>query len=88
MLRDKFGRVFPSAGFKNGELEPYIIEEAGGGVTYICYTDDDNRAIRRITETEDNGVTTTTVEIAFGAWADRATLDYQCVNTDFETGEA
>lgn len=48
--RDKYGRVYPSAGYRNGELEPYIVEEAGDGVTYICYTDAARRAIRRITE--------------------------------------
>ena len=61
----------------------YIVENAGGGVTYVCYTPDDNngkRVIKRITEASSGGVTTTTIEHGYGAWADRATIDYYPIN--------
>lgn len=65
------------------EPKPYMIEDAGGGVTYICYFPDDadgKRAIKRITQVIEGGATTTTVEHAYGAWADRATLTYYPIN--------
>lgn len=81
---DNFGRSIHFVSYRRGELEPYIVEEAGNGVTYICYDDGAKRAVRRITETTANGVTTTVIEVAYGAWADRATLDYHPVNDDIE----
>ena len=80
-MKDKFGRRESSLYFRMGELEPYIIEERSG-VTYICYDDKPQRAVRRITETSSGGVTTTTVEIAWGSWDDRETLTYQPVNSE------
>ncbi|MBQ9501783.1 MAG: hypothetical protein IJU70_06480 [Lentisphaeria bacterium] len=80
-MKDKYGRKENSLYFRQGELEPYIVEERSG-VTYICYTDEPQRAIRRITETTSEGVTTTVIEIAYGAWADRTTLTYRPVNSE------
>lgn len=80
-MKDKYGRRESSLYFRMGELEPYIVEESSG-VTYICYTNDAQRAIRRITESASGGVTTTTIEVAWGAWADRATLTYRPVNSE------
>lgn len=78
---DKFGRVNGSVGYRNGELEPYIVDQATAGVTYICYTNDALRAIRRITEAAD----TITIEVGYGAWPDRATLtNYTPVNNDID----
>ena len=61
----------------------YIVENAGGGITYICFTPDDangKRVVQRITEETVGGATTTTIEHAYGAWADRATLTYYPIN--------
>ena len=82
-MRDKFGRRDVSAFFRDGELEPYIVEEnSATGVTYICYTDEAMRAIRRVTETVSGDITTTKIEVAFGSWANRGSLTYQPVNRD------
>lgn len=61
----------------------YIVEDAGGGIKYICFTPDDEngkRVVERITEASSGGTTTTTIEHAYGAWADRATLTYYPIN--------
>lgn len=80
---DKYGRYENRAGFRNGDLDPYIVEEdSSTGITYICYGAGTNRAIRRITEVSVGDVTTTTIEIAYGAWANRASLTYQPINQD------
>ena len=50
---------------------PYIIDEQDD-VTYICFFNTPRRAIHRVTDGK--------VEVAYGAWADRATLDYGPVN--------
>ena len=61
----------------------YIVEEEGGGITYICFAPDDangNRVVKRISVVSDGGATTTTIEHGYGAWADRATLTYYPIN--------
>lgn len=61
----------------------YIVEDAGGGVKYICFTPDDDqgkRVVERITEVTSGGVKTTTIEHAYGAWANRASLTYYPIN--------
>lgn len=61
------------------EKLPYIVEEAGGGVTYICFTpDDDNgkRVVKRITE--DGNITT--IEHGYGEWADKENITYYPIN--------
>ena len=78
-MKDKFGQDSTSYGYRYMELEPYIVDEATAGVTYICYTNDAQRAIKRITEA--NSVTT--IEIGYGAWADRASLtNYRPINEE------
>ena len=80
---DRWGRALGIIPQTPGEILPYIIEEAGGGVTYIRFFADDadgNCAVKRITEVSEGGATTTTIEHAFGAWADRATLTYYPIN--------
>lgn len=65
------------------EPTPYMIDQAGGGITYICYFPDDadgKRAVKRVTESSSGGSTVTTIEHAYGAWADRATLTYYPIN--------
>jgi len=67
-----------------GRTLAYMVEEhaEANGVTvkYICYNNNDPRAIQRITKTKVGSVTTTKIENAFGAWEDRATLEYFPVN--------
>lgn len=61
----------------------YIVEDAGGGVKYICFTPDDDqgkRVVERIMEVTSGSVKTTTIEHAYGAWADRASLTYYPIN--------
>ena len=81
--RDQWGRNLGEIPALPTEPKPYMIEDAGGGVTYICYFPDDaygKRAIKRIKQVSEGGATTTTVEHAYGAWADRATLTYYPIN--------
>lgn len=63
--------------------EPHIVDEATAGITYICYANTAKRSIRRITVA--NSVTT--IEWAYGAWADRATLTYEAINEYIEVTE-
>lgn len=81
-MRDKYGRERYSKDYMMGDLEPYIIEEnSATGITYIRYDDKPLGAIRRITETVVDSTTTTTVEVAYGAWALRGSLTYSPVNS-------
>lgn len=66
------------------DLEAYIVDEATEGTTYICYSNAPKRAIRRITAAD--GVTT--VEWSFGAWDDRASLEYVPICNAIEVEEA
>ena len=50
---------------------PYTIDDQGD-VTYICFFDTPKRAIHKIADGK--------VEVAYGAWADRASLTYGPVN--------
>ena len=87
-MKDKFGQDSTSYGYRYMELEPYIVDEATDGVTYICYTNEPIRAIRRVHKTQSGGVKTTTVENAVGAWEDRASLTYYPVNEAIPEPEA
>ena len=65
------------------EKLPYIVEEAGGGITYVCFTPDDEngkRVVKRITEVSSEGVTTTTIEHGYGEWADKENITYYPIN--------
>ena len=80
---DKFGRA---AGYYNpieGKPEAYLIDQANSTTQYICYyeTGDDPRAIRR--NMVDATGTTQQIAVGWGAWDDRATIDYYPVNTVF-----
>lgn len=59
----------------SGAIEPYITL-VDGDTTYICFFNTPERAIHRIT----NASGTTTKEKAYGAWDDRASLDYIPIN--------
>lgn len=74
---DQYGRPAWLAEYNN-ESEapaPYQVDESDS-VTYIRYSADAECAVRRITVSG----TVTTIEWAFGAWEERATLQYQQIN--------
>lgn len=75
---DKWGRPLLQA--TEGEHTPYIVDTASDGNTYICFHDTDPRIIHK-TFTLDDTVTTT---FAFGAWADRASLEYVPINSSLD----
>ena len=80
---DRYGNPQGDIPSLPGELLAYVVDQAGGGITYVCYFPDDasgKRAIKRITETSSGGSTITTIEHAYGAWNDRATLTYYPIN--------
>ncbi len=82
LVYDDYGRSSnnPNFGSKSEVPEPYMVDAAAEDVTYICFANTTPRCVRRITQAD--GVTTT--EFSMGAWADRATLTYQPVNTTME----
>jgi hypothetical protein len=76
---DRWGNWQGDINSAPGRTVPYIVSEEGN-IIYVCYQNTPLRAIRRITKVQTGGVKTTTVEIARGAWEDRATLNYVPVN--------
>lgn len=84
---DHWGNVQSYRGYVGNrpeqDPEPYIVDEATSGVVYLCYANTANRAIRRITTAD----SVTTIEWAYGAWADRATLTYHPINETIEVTE-
>lgn len=85
-IYDHWGNRESSVNFIGSRVrdpEPYVIDEATAGTTFICYADTPNRAIRRITEAD--GITT--VEWAYGAWEERASLNYVPINETVEVAE-
>lgn len=81
--RDQWGRNLGEIPALPTEPKPYIVDDAGGGIQYICYFPDDadgNRLVKRITQTSTGGETLTTIEHAYGAWASRASLTYYPIN--------
>jgi len=77
---DRWGNLQGEIPSAPGRTLPYMVEDTGTGVKYMCYNDKPQRAIQRITKTKVGTVTTTKIENAFGAWEDRATLEYFPVN--------
>lgn len=80
---DRYGRP---AGYINpieGAPEAYLVDQSNPDLTYVCYyeTGADPRAIRRVEKNTDTGVTR--ICVGWGAWADRATIDYYPVNSVF-----
>ena len=87
--RDKYGRNLGEIPGLPTEPSPYIVDDAGGGITYICYFPDDGSGVgvTRITQTSSGGSTITTIEHAFGALADRASLTYYPINQSIPVEE-
>lgn len=73
--RDIYGR--PRNAFYWGQpAQAYMIDEADENTTYICFYDTAERMIHRIKK---DG-TVTTIERAWGAWENRASLSYIPIN--------
>ena len=78
MVYDKFGRLRGSMEFGSPEEpEVYQIDVASDSVTYLRYYDATPCAVWRISTSG----TVKTIEVAIGAWADRASLTYHQPNT-------
>lgn len=78
ILVDQFGRPSTHPYFKDASnpLAAYQIDDSTTGVTYIRYSADDECVVQKVSTAD----SVTTVEVAFGAWADRASLTFQQVN--------
>ena len=77
ILIDAWGRPSYNPNYKNAANTPAAYQiAASGNITYIRYSDSPKNAIRKITD--NSGITT--IEVAFGSWENRATLEYQPVN--------
>ena len=79
---DRYGRP---AGYINpieGAPEGFLIE-TNTNTQYICYyeTGDQPRAIRRVMQDSTGAVQQ--IAVGWGAWADRATINYYPVNSVF-----
>jgi len=82
---DRYGRA---AGYSNpieGAPEPYVIDQATLTTQYICYyeTDSAPRAIRRVVTVAGD----TQVCVGWGAWANRASINYYPVNSVFTVND-
>ena len=70
---DCYGNKSNSCDYMHREKKPYEVDEATtAGVTYIRFSPAEMGVIHRITEAD--GVTT--IAWNYGAWANRATLEY------------
>lgn len=80
---DRYGRRAGSVGPAEKAPDDYIIASPNATTNYICYyeTGSDPRAIRRITKDTASGITQ--ICVGWGAWSDRASLDYYPVNSIF-----
>lgn len=85
VIYDQYGRRPGDRHYGNNANPPlvHIADESTAGVTYLCFFGTAARAIHRVTETA--GITT--LERAWGAWADRATLTYTPINDYIEVTE-
>lgn len=84
MLIDNMGFDEKSPFFMRKELSPFIVLPAGE-VTYSCFKNTTPRAIHRVTTDPATGQKT--MEWAWGAWEDRATLTYRPVNDTLTIAE-
>ena len=77
-IYDNFGRPQGSVDFRGRDPLPYEVDKAEDA-TYICFFDTALRAVHRVKDGK--------LEVAYGAWADRATLTYQPANQFFTVEE-
>ena len=85
VIYDQYGRRpdYPHYGDNSNPPAAHIIDESTAGTTYLCFFNTENRVVHRVTVAD--GITT--VERAYGAWEDRATLDYVPINDFIEVTE-
>lgn len=78
ILIDQYGRPSTHPFYKDASnpLAAYQVDDATTGVTYVRFQADDECVIQRISTSD--GVTS--IEVAFGLWANRASLTFQQVN--------
>ena len=87
MKYDIYGRPETSPQFRMGVPEAYeqdIPKDGNDGVYYTRFYNTSVCAIHRITITTTGDRKTIVTEVAYGAWADRATLTYQEINAVLE----
>lgn len=77
VLIDAWGRPAYNSNYRNAANRPaaYMVATSGAA-TYVCFSADDERVIQRISTAD--GVTT--IMFAFGAWANRGSLEYGEIN--------
>lgn len=82
---DRYGRAAGYISPIEGAPEAYMVDKASSTTQYICYyeTGSDPRAIRRIVKASGQ----TQICVGWGAWADRATIDYYPVNSVFTVND-
>jgi len=85
VIYDQYGRRPDQPHYGDNANPPltHIADESTAGVLYICFFNTANRAVHRVTVAD--GITQ--IDRAYGAWEDRATLDYECVNNYIEVTE-
>lgn len=87
MKYDVYGRPETSPNYRLGKPEVYeqdIPKDGEDGVYYIRFFATEQCAVHRITIATANGRQTIKTEVAYGAWANRATLSYHEINEPFE----
>ena len=80
---DNCGRKEYTINYNGEELSPCTVEETVNGnvtTTYMRYFKTDPTLVRRVTETESGGTTTTEDEKSYGNWSDRSGLTYVAIN--------
>ena len=75
---DLWGRTETEPNFNTKPQQAFEIDapESGDGVIYTRYFDRTICCVHRTTIATDNGRTNVKKDVAFGPWADRASLDY------------
>lgn len=76
---DVWGRTSTEPNFNTQPLQEYetdAIDGSGDGVIYTRFFNRTITGVHRTTITTENGRKSIKNEVAFGAWADRATLEY------------
>ncbi len=76
---DNHGNPFVPV-FHASELKAYQVDTSTEGITYIRYYNANPCAVQRVSLAD--GVYTT--EVAYGAWANRASLSYQPINAHLD----
>ena len=87
MKYDVFGRSEFSSQYRLGTPDVYeqdMPSDGDDGVYYMRFFNTAVCAIHRLTITTANGRTVIKKEVAYGAWADRATLTYREINAQLE----